>query len=148
MKYKRITFEEVRKVINNIIGYEPEYSYELTPNEIFCVIEETGIILESQQITGWTDFEYGKKNLSTIDLVAQTSIPWNSDGKTVIVTDECFKDQKAYIVRNCDLVDFADNVYPELHDIDFVQPFDLILINQNMKIISMIHHEGILMEYK
>lgn len=148
MEYERISFDKVREVINQIIGYEPVDSYELIPNEIFCVIEETGIILEGQQISGWKDIENGEKDLTTTELLAQTNIPLHSDIKTIIVTDECFKDKMAYVVRNSDLVDFADNVYPELHDMNFVQLFDLILINPDMKIISMIHHEGILMEYK
>ena len=148
MEYERISFDKVRKVINQIIGYEPEDSYELIPNEIFCVIEETGIILEGQQINGWTDLENGKKDLTTTELLAQTNIPLHSDSKTIVVTEECFKDKKAYVVLSSDLVDFADNVYPDLHEMDFVQPFDIILINPDRKIISMIHHEGILMEYK
>ena len=148
MTYEQSTFEEVRKAICGIIEYEPQESFELTPNEIFCVIEETGIILEGEPINGWAQFESGQQDLSTAELLEQTNIDLEDESVTFIVTDECFKDEKAYAVKSNEIIEFAENIYPELHGMNFIQPFDILLINAKNKRISMIHHEGQLMKYE
>jgi hypothetical protein len=64
------------------------------------------------------------------------------------VTDECFKNKKAYAVKSNEIIEFAEKIYPELHSMDFIQPLDILLINEKNKRISMVHHEGELMKYE
>lgn len=56
-----------------------------------------------------------------------------NNSTTVMVTGECFKDKKA--------------TYPKLHDMDFIQPMDILLINKENKQVTLIHHEGQIFEY-
>jgi len=147
MEFELITFNESRSIINTILDYEPLENYELTPNEIFCVIEEIGIILEGKQIPNWNNFESGKIEITIDEIIKETKIDLKTEDPIIIITDECFKDQKAFKIPTNRLKEFAEQTYPRLYNMDLIQPLDLIFIQPSSKSISMIHHEGILMEY-
>ena len=147
MEFELISFNDSRSIINSILDYEPLENYELTPNEIFCVIEETGIILQGKQIPNWNDFEFGKIEITIDEIIEITKIKLETEDPIIIISDECFKDQKAYKIPTNKLKEFAERTYPKLYNMDLIQPFDLIFIQPSTKLISMIHHEGILMEY-
>lgn len=147
MDFELISFEDFKSLIHEILDYKPQEDYNLTPNEIFCVLEETGIILEGVRIPGWEDFETGVKGFSTQELLSRTKIDLETQEPVVIISDECFKKQKAYKVPSEKLIEFAESTYPSIHDMDFVQPLDLIIIQPSSKTISMIHHEGLIMDY-
>jgi hypothetical protein len=147
MKFEQITFDECRSLINEILNYQPSQNYGLTPNEIFGVVEETGIVLEGERIPGWNDFEVGNKDFTIIELLEKSRIELQTEEPIIVISDECFETEKAYKIPTNKLKEFAEETYPELHNMDLVQPFDLIFIQPSTKTISMIHHEGIIMEY-
>ena len=147
MEFESITFNESRTLINKILNYEPSNNYELTPNEIFCVVEETGIILEGKRILDWGEFELGKIEISIEEIIKNTKIEYQSEEPLIIISDECFEDQKAFKIPTNKIKEFAEKTYPMLYNMKLIQPFDLIFIQPSTKTISMIHHEGIIMEY-
>lgn len=96
MEFELVSFDESRSLINEILEYSPSENYELTPNEIFCVVEETGIILEGKQIPNWDDFESGAKEITIDDILKNAEIELETEEPLIIISDECFKDRKAY----------------------------------------------------
>jgi len=147
MEFELISFDDSKSLIHEILDYRPSEEYNLTPNEIFCVVEETGIILEGERIPNWEDFETGKKDISAQEFLNRIKINLETEEPIIVISDDCFKEQKAYKVPSKKLIEFAESTYPSLHDRDLIQPLDLIFIQPSSKRISMIHHEGIIMEY-
>ncbi|MEM7372392.1 MAG: hypothetical protein AAF587_27480 [Bacteroidota bacterium] len=147
MEFELISFEDTKSLIHEILDDIPPKDYNLTPNEIFFLLEEAGKIIESKRIPYWEDFETGNKDFSTEEILAQIKINLETEEAVIIISDECFKEQKAYKVSGEKLVEFAETMYPSLHDMDLIQPLDLIFIQPSDKTISMIHHEGLIIEY-
>jgi len=110
-------------------------------------VEETGIILEKERIPNWEDFERGKKDFSTQELLKRTKINLETEESLIVISDDCFKEQKAFKVSSNKLIEFAESNYPSIYKMKLVQPLDLIFIQPSNKRISMIHNEGLITEY-
>lgn len=147
MEFELISFEDSKSLIHEILDYKPLEDYNLTPNEIFCIVEETGVKLEGEMIPDWEDFERGKKDFTTQELLKRTKINLETEESIIVISDDCFEEQKAFKIPSNKLIEFAESTYPSLYDMDLIQPQDLIFIQPSNKRISMIHHEGLIMEY-
>lgn len=147
MKFERVAFDECRSMISKILNYQPVEKYDVTPNEIFCIVEEIGIVLDRKHISDWSDFESGKKNITIDQILENTKIKFDTEEPIVIISDECFRDQRAYKIPTDKLKEFAEQTYPNLHRMELIQPLDLIFIQPSTRSIVMIHHEGTVMEF-
>ena len=147
MDIEQITFHETKKLICEIIGYQPKEDFHLIPNDIFLIIQESGVTLRNIPIRGWHTFEYGDNELSLEVILSETKLNLTLTSPLIIITDDCFKEKKAYKISSKDLFEFSEDVYYELHGMDLLQPFDLIFIQPETNTICMIHHDGFLFEY-
>lgn len=151
MIYEKLPFgfveQEVRRIFNN-----QEYSdkLNLSPDSISVFAELSGATLKWRPILNWVGcFEFNTSEFTDKDFLQIAFTKVNpSNGQTIVVTDECFKDQMAFsIFQFKDMIHFMGTIYPELFDMHFAQPSDYIFIQPQVKLITMVHHEGVRTKY-
>lgn len=147
MNFERITFEETKSIIQNILNHSSSSDFDLTPNGIFKLAQESNCFLQRKSIPNWSDFEVGISDFSVQQFIALTPINLETTDSVFIISDTCFKEQMSYKIQGKKLIEFAESTYPNLHQMDFVQPLDFIFIQPNENLISIIHHEGVILEY-
>ncbi len=144
MNYEKIPFLEVQKIIQRIFNNDSVDQLFLTPDSIHSFAEFSGIQLKWRPILNWTKFETTSFDYSEqdfLDIAFAKTHP--CEGRTIIVTDECFKDKMAFsIFRFKDIIEFMEDSYPALFNMQFQQPSDFIFIQPDIDLITMIHHEG------
>ena len=140
MIYEKIAFRLVEKFVKKIFNDENNSNnLILTPDSINKFAELSGTSLKWRPILNWYAFEYSDQDFLEI---AFTKVK-PSNGQTIIVTHECFKDQMAFLIFNFkDMIPFMEVVYPNLFNMDFPQSHDFIFIQPDIELITMIHHEG------
>ena len=60
----------------------------------------------------------------------------------IIVTDECFLQEKAFVVDLIEIENFIINDYPKMFGMDFFQPSDYLFIFPTQNQLIMLHHDG------
>ena len=151
MTYEKISFTIVRQLIEEIFESKNNSAdLDLTPDSIHKFAELSGIQLKWRPILNWADcfesnsYEYTDKDFLEIAFAKVKT----SNGQTIVVTDECFKDKMAFSILNFnDMIEFMDVVYPHLFNMQFAQPSDFIFIQPDIHLITMIHHEGVRTKY-
>jgi hypothetical protein len=151
MIYEKVSFANVRQFIERIFESKKiTGSLNLTPDSIHKFAELLGIQLKWRPILNWTDcfenntYEYTDQDFLEIAFAKVKP----SSGQTIIITDECFKDEMAFSIASFkDLIQFMDIVYPNLFNTQFPQPSDFIFIQPDIDLITMIHHEGVRTKY-
>jgi len=151
MTYEKISFINVRQLVEKILGIEETSgALNLTPDSIHKLAEISGIHLKWRPIQNWTNcfenniYEYTGQDFLEIAFAKVKP----SSGQTIIVTDECFKDEMAFSILNfTDIIQFMEVVYPSLFNMQFPQPSDFIFLQPEIELITMIHHEGVRTKY-
>lgn len=141
--FKKIPFDTVKSVISNMISDNALQNWHLLPDDLFQLMKRHNFSPKLQKIDWWEAFEYGYKEIPDeqfISLLFQTIE--QKEEKLLIVTDECFKDKMAYEINFSDLTVFIDAVYPEIHQMEFFQPHDLIFVFPESNCLITLHHEG------
>lgn len=145
--YKKIPFAVVKKHIEKIFNNESNsIDFVLTPGSIHQLAEQCGVQFKWRPILNWEDNTYELSNQDYLDIAFAKVTP--AGGETIIVTDECFRDQEAFSVFHFkDMIYFMEIVYPDLLNMEFTQPCDYIFIQPGIDLITMIHHEGMRTKY-
>lgn len=151
MIYKRIPFKMVELEVKKIFGNQiDERQLNLVPNSIDDFANDSGVHLKWRPIKRWFEcFELGTYEYSDEDFleIAFAKVK-PSNGLTIIITDECFRDNMAFSIPYFkNIIYFMENEYPILFNMQFAQPSDFIFIQPEIKLITMIHHEGFRTKY-
>lgn len=153
MNFEEISFDEVKIEIKKIFPHAtlPSERWNLTPDSIHKLAESARIKLPWQPISWWSSFETGNVEIPYdifFNVLFEQIKP--TEGKIIIVTDECFSDELAYILDYQDLEEFIIETYPTLTPLkmDFFQPLDCIFIFPKEKILTILHHEGFVMQFQ
>jgi hypothetical protein len=148
MKVQKVDFDHVATSLRRILSISTDKELKLIPNYVYKTATEQGIILEWKNIEKWQKFKSGDYEFKDDEFIRIAFSGLQPEGKIYIVTDECFEDQKAFVVEYSDLKEFIQEIYPEIYQMDFEQPFDFIFVNPEKEIFSMIHHEGLVTQYR
>jgi uncharacterized protein (DUF433 family) len=143
---ERISLEAIKNICRTVYQIESADFY-LTPSSIALAL---GIkTAESwKTIPNWEEFEYGKKDISEDELIKTLFVKEPKSEPLIIVTDETYKEGFGYLINYSDLLEFADVIYPEIHDASFVQPADIILFSPDDKLLTLLYHEGMHIQIK
>lgn len=145
--YEQINFDEVRVIIKKITGYHGELDFELVPDEIAKIVDMTGVRVEWKALKLWNRLENGIIEIDLQELLEWSDYTLSSGDDIIILTDECFLTRQAYKIKLDQLEIFETEIYPSIHDMGLVQPFDMILLQIKSKTLIMIHHEGYVATY-
>ena len=147
--YGKIPFDEVKAKVKSIFPTAILDNWDIAPDSIQKLADTAGIKLQWNKIDWWTSFEYGHIDVSDdqfFNTLFEQIKP--ADIKIIIITDDCFKDKLAYYLDFKDLTEFAATTYPNIYQMDFFQPDDIIFIFPNDKLLTILHHEGYVMQFK
>jgi hypothetical protein len=149
MNYDKIPFDRVRAEVESIFPRSSLDKWNIVPDDIQKLAESAGVKLQWNKIDWWHSFEYGHLEVSDDNFFAVLFKQFKpNDTKVIIVTDDCFKNKLAYSLDFKDLTEFVATTYPDIHQMDFFQPFDCIFIFPNDRLLTILHHEGYAMQFK
>src|SRR5690606_10992108 len=100
------------------------------------------------RILNWPEFEEGQIDFEEEHFLDLAFYKHKPQGQIYLVTDSCFKTREAYSVDSGKLLDFVRNIDQVENEVPFVQPSDYVFINPEQKLITLIHHEGQVTQYK
>lgn len=147
--YNKIPVDSVKEEVERLFPTATLDNWDLVPDDLHKLAESAGIELHWKKIDWWTTFEYGHTeipdNLFFSILLEQIPL---TDTEVLIVTDECFNDNMAYVMNLTDLKTFIETTYPELHQTDFFQPNDMLFIFPEYNQLVMLHHEGYFLQFQ
>ncbi|MEO7533664.1 MAG: hypothetical protein ABIU30_07460 [Ferruginibacter sp.] len=151
MIYEKLRLAMVELEIKKIFGNDNNgQKLNLTPDSIGEFAEQSGVRLKWRPIINWLEcFQFNSYEYSDEDFlqIAFAKVK-PSNGKTIVVTDECFQDNMAFLITQFkDMIYFMEHEYPRLFNMQFPQPSDFIFIQPQIKLITMIHHEGLRTKY-
>lgn len=145
---ERINFETIKKEIQHIFPSARLEDWDLIPDSIHQLAASQGTDLQWQRISNWAEFEEGRIDFEEEDFLNLAFYEHKPQGQTYVVTDSCFKTREAYGVDSEKLLDFVRNIDEVQNEIPFVQPLDFVFVNPKQKLITLIHHEGQVTQYK
>ena len=146
--FERRSFGDIIEAIRRIFPIEGGPEFVLTPDSICHYLTLGGVDRVWQRIPGWESYEWGTHDISEGEFVTLLFSPRRpaSDETILAVTDECFVGggQRGFALRFGDLLPFASEVYPNLfaRPVAFFQPFDMIFVAEESKLLIMLQHEG------
>jgi hypothetical protein len=147
MEYKKMLFQEVIEEIKKIFPNSSCPSLQLLPDSIHLYAKQAGKDLVWKPNEWWEQFELDQ--LSDAEIIYLILGPYQLvSGEVIIVTDECFRKKEAYVVPTGQMLEFIEEVYPEIDNMQFFQPSDTILIFPNQSLLIILEHEGHVMRYK
>ena len=149
MMYKKIPFDRVKAEVESIFSATTLDKWDLVPDDIHKLASNAGIKLQWNKIDWWHSFEYGHIDVSSdrfFSVLFEQVKP--TDNKVIIVTDDCFNDKRAYELDFKDLAEFVVTIYPNIFQMNFFQPADCIFIFPIDKLLTILHHEGYVMQFK
>jgi hypothetical protein len=145
---ERIDFETVKKDISQIFASACLDNWDLIPDSIHHLAATQGIDLNWKNIANWTDFEEGRIDFEEADFLEFAFYSYKPEGLVYLVTNNCFKSRDAYSIDSRDLLDFVKTIDELEGEVTFVQPMDYVFINPERKLVTLIHHEGQVTQYK
>lgn len=148
VNFIRIKFETIRKEILTIFPSASLNTWDLTPDSIHQLAATQGIDLDWRGIPNWTDFEAGRIDYDENQFLNFAFYKHTPLGQMYVVTDNCFKTREAYQIKSNDLMPFVKELEQLSNESPFVQPADYLFINPDQKLVTIIHHEGQVTQYK
>jgi hypothetical protein len=146
MNINEISFDCFRKQLIESFKLKHDLgSFMLNPDGLCKVFEISEKTLELVSIPDWEEFECGTKDISYEDFIKLLfKENYRRNGTLYVITDECFKNKVAYAIDFFDLEEFIMVEYFGLHQMCFFQPEDIIFFSPNEKILSILHHSGVI----
>lgn len=142
-----IPFNNIRKAIEEIFPNRMEIHWHLTPNDIHQLARSSDIDLQWVALDWWHGYEYGLKEYDDEFIIAEVFREYKPEkGRTLVVTDECFKDQLGFEFDFEDLSNFIEE-YEDYYNMGFFQPLDCIFVFPEEGLLTILHHEGYRMQY-
>ena len=145
---ERIKFEKIKKEVLEIFPSAFLDNWDLNPDSIHQLAATQGTDLQWEKIPNWTKFEEGQLDFEEEEFLELAFFKHKPQGLTYIVTDNCFKTSEAYGVDSSHLLDFLKDLDQLDDEIPFVQPMDYVFINPGQLLVTLIHHEGQVTQYK
>ena len=151
MTYEKLPLEVAELNVKEIFGHDNNGLHlNLTPDSIGKFAEQSGVHLKWRPIVNWLEcFQFNTYEYSDEDFleIAFAKVK-PSSGKTLIVTNESLRDNMIFSITYFkDMINFMENEYPRLFNMQFAQPSDFIFLQPEIKLITMIHHEGVRTKY-
>lgn len=144
MIYKKLPFSDIKELLATI--FISDSPVEIVPDAIHKAALASGIELVWTPSPWWNKFEQDMlSHQEILYLLFTDHKPMR--GEVIIITDECFTEKKGYVLPVGGLSDFVENIYPEIYQMDFFQPADIIFIFPQDRIITIMFHEGYQMQY-
>ena len=143
-----IDFEKIKEEILEIFPSAYLDDWDLIPDLIHRLAATQGIDLIWREVPNWTDFEAGRIDFSEDEFLEFAFYRNKPKGQVFMVTDNCFKNRKAYGLNSGYLLDFVSNIDEIDGEISFVQPSDYVFVNPEQKLVTLIHHEGQVTQYR
>ena len=154
VSFERPSFAEIATIIRRISPVVGGPDFGFTPNSISRYLEHGGSNLLWQHIPDWERYEFGRWEISDEEFVELLFSPGrpSPEERIVVVTDECFSgaaDHRGFSFRFGDILPFARDVYPQLHrhSIAFFQPADMIFVAEQSRLIVLLHHGRVKMQF-
>lgn len=148
MIYNKISFDSVKAEFESIFPATSLEKWDLVPDSISKLADNSGIKLQWNKIDWWGSFESGRTEVSADEFFNVLFAQFKpTDTNLFIVTDECFKDKLAYSMNFKALKEFA-GIYPDIHQMAFFQPQDIIFAFPDERLLTVLHHEGYVMQFK
>jgi len=144
----RIPFVEVCNEVTNLLGSEPINVSDLTADGLYQLFERNRVKLEWEPVKNWEKFEQGLLDIPSLTFLEIIFKDLTPTGQILVLTDECFKDEMAFVVEADNLGKFINEAYPNTYNMDFFQPLDTVFICPKSNIISILHHEGLVANYQ
>ena len=145
---ERIKFETIKKEIQDIFPSARLNNWDIIPDSIHRLAATQGKDLPWDKIPNWSEFEEGVIDFEEEEFLNLAFYKHKPQGQTYVVTDSCFKMREAYSIDANHLLDFVRGIDQLFNEIPFVQPLDYVFINPKQKLITLIHHEGQVAQYK
>lgn len=145
---ERIKFEAVKKKVQEIFSNAFLENWDLIPSSIHQLAATQGTHLDWKKVPNWTDFEEARRDFEEDEFLKLAFYKHKPEGLIYLVTDYCFKTREAYGVDSKHLLNFVKNIDQLENEFQFVQPMDYVFINPDQKLITLIHHEGLVTQYK
>jgi hypothetical protein len=145
---ERIKFETIKKEIQDIFPSASLDDWDLIPDSIHQLAATQGTDLHWEIISNWEEFEEGQIDFEEEDFLNLAFHKHKPQGRIYLVTETCFKTREAYGLDSNELLGFVRNIDKLDNEIPFVQPLDYVFINPEQKLITLIHHEGQVTQYK
>jgi len=142
----RVDFSEIKFEIKKILKLGDNEKVKLIPDTIIEICELNNIQLKISPIKEWYEFENGLKSFSIYEIINWTNLSIFDNDEILIVTDDCFKENKGLKINGNHIIKFLDKTYFDIFHITFKQPFDMIFINKTKNQICIIQHDGFLIE--
>ncbi|WP_291726067.1 hypothetical protein [Bernardetia sp.] len=123
----------------------------ITINSIYNYLSEEGKKPKWFPIESWREFEQGLKEYTEEEIRDMFFIDSIQllQSELTLITMESYSKNISFEFRNISEFLLLINNYDKIVDenIEFMQPMDYILINQDLSFIVMIHHEGFRFKY-
>jgi len=134
-------------MLRKIFPPSPYPSLTLNPDAIHRYAEQAGKTLEWEPCEWWEGF--GLNKYSDAEIMDFILGPYKLEsGDAIIVTDECWPDQEAYVVASERILEFIEEDYSEMHNMEFFQPSDTIFLFPSQSLLIVLHHEGCVARYE
>jgi len=147
MQFEKIPFKQIERNISNLFQSE-EQNFTLTPSSIALLAQGAGHSLNWRDVPHWDKFEKGEIDFSSEQMFELLFQLKPQSEPLLIITDENFKHQVAYLIKYSNLLHFANEAYPKLNQMEFIQPLDLIFFSPEDNLLTMLHHEGKCTQYQ
>jgi hypothetical protein len=146
VQFERPSFDEIKAAIQRTFPMPGSPSVTLTPASFDRYFESGGIQLQWHRIPDWESYEYGNRDIPDEEFVTLLFSPKRPkiNEAILIVTDECFQEQKGFRVLFGDLPAFARHDYPQMWRpiVHLFQPLDLVFIAEESRLLVLLYHEG------
>jgi hypothetical protein len=150
MIYEKVSFGELKAQIQSTFLVPIGLKWDLVPHSFHEIALAEGVELAWIKLEQWTAFEYGHLEVSPqefLHILFKTIQPAPEE-RVAIVTDECFRERMGYKVQYKDLLEFIEEIYPEIYQMDFFQPFDVLFYCHESKLMTILHHDGYYVQYQ
>jgi hypothetical protein len=146
MVLDKITEDEIKKAIGALFPNAVKSIWYLDPDSIHSLAESSGVNLVWKKIGWWNIFDRGHHNeIISYEKFCEsifTKTKSENESVWVVLDPSYFNEDFAYSIKFKDLKTFVEVAFPQIYNLDFVEPFDYIFYFPADKHLVMIHHHG------
>ena len=148
VRVERIEFKIVKNAVLDIFPIASFEGWELIPDSIHQLAATQGTELAWIDTPNLSAHADGLVVLDESEFLKLAFYKHKPQGRLYVVTHNCFNKREAYGLDSRDLLEFAKNIDELENEVPFVQPTDYVFVNPEQKLITLIHHEGQVVQYR
>jgi hypothetical protein len=149
MEYKLITLDKALDKLSKFCPYIESRS-DIVPEKIINNHRRLGVEIQSYQIPHWQQYEEGEISFSPNELIRALFCKLNigSDAEILIILDSSFSSGEVFLTKFMLLEKFVEYHQDNFEFSDCLGPFDHIFYIESIRLIVILHHEGIIYRLK